>query len=287
MTTVSRRLALIGALLLAALACNLPGGTAPTQPEPGAAATAIAQTVIAAVSQTLVPSATLPVLFSETPADTPTPSPTLSPTLFFTATSAVPMISVSMDTNCRVGPGVVYDLVGGLFVGQTAQVYGKNPAGTFWYIRLPNNSGTFCWVTGQYASIAGDTSLLPVYTPPPTPTPMPSFEFAYSSLDSCVGWWADLKIKNTGALAFLSYALTVKDLNTSVTLTASANGFADVNGCLTSTTVASVDPGKVVILSAPAFAYNPSGHRIRATLKLCTKNGLGGICVTNVITFKP
>ncbi|MBW7918489.1 MAG: hypothetical protein DYG87_11030 [Anaerolineae bacterium CFX3] len=287
MTTVSRRLALIGALLLAALACNLPGGTAPTQPEPGAAATAVAQTVAAAVSQTLVPSTAPPSLASEAPADTPAPSPTLSPTLYFTDTPAVPMISVSMDTNCRVGPGVVYDLVGGLFVGQTAQVYGKNPAGTFWYIRLPNNSGTFCWVTGQYASIAGDTSLLPVYTPPPTPTPMPDFDFAYHALDTCAGWWVDLRIKNVGALPFRSYLLTVKDLNTSVALTASNNGFNDVNGCLTSTTVASIEPGKVVILSAPAFAYNPSGHRIRATLKLCTKNGLAGVCVTNVITFKP
>lgn len=293
MPTIVRRLLFVIVLVLAILACNLP--ITVSTPDPSAAYTSAAQTVAAAVNQTLGPiltqtplaSATLPVDTLTPPAETFTPLPTLSPTLFFTATSTVSLLTVSVDTNCRVGPGKVYDYLGGLYVGQTAEVYGKNSSSNYWYIRLPENPNIFCWVTGQYASIVGNTALLPVFTPPPTPTPMPSFEMTYAGLDSCVGWWVELKLKNIGPVAFKSMSLSVKDLDTSTTLTDFKNGFTDIDGCLASGITATLEPGSTYTISSPAFAYNPNNHKMRATLTLCTLVNQGGTCITNTINFKP
>jgi len=80
------------------------------------------------------------------------------------------MATVSVNTNCRTGPGVVYDLIGALLVGEQAVVVGKYTAGNYWIINNPDSSGT-CWLWGQYATVTGNTAGLPEYTPPPTPTP--------------------------------------------------------------------------------------------------------------------
>jgi hypothetical protein len=290
MPTVVRRTLFFGVLVLAILACNLPVSIAPT-PDPGAAFTSAAQTVAAAVNQTLVPTQPQPALFTALPADTFTPLPpftaTLSPTPIFTATSSTPMISVSVDTNCRVGPGKIYDYLGGLYVGQTAEVYGRDAASNYWYIRLPENPNIFCWVTGQYATVVGNASALPVFTPPPTPTPKPDFEMTYAGMDSCVGWWLEFKLKNIGPFPFKSYSIVVMDITTSTTLTDSDNGFMDMDGCLASGIIASLDPGKSYTLSGPTFVYNPNNHKIKATIALCTEIGLGGQCINHTIEFKP
>jgi hypothetical protein len=278
--------------VLAILACNLQISTSPTQ-DPGAAYTSAAQTIAAVVNQTLAPTLPPPASFTSQPAaeDTFTPLPTLtatlSPTPNFTSTSSVTLLSVSVDTNCRVGPGKVYDYLGGIYVGQTAEVYGRNPANNYYYIRLPENTSIFCWVTGQYATLVGNASALPVYTPPPTPTPAPNFEITYAGMDVCVGWWAELKMKNTGPIAFKSFSLTVKDITTGISLSSSGNGFTDIDGCLASGIIASLAPNQSYILSGPPFTYNINNHKMRATLTLCSLPGLAGTCVKNTIDFKP
>lgn len=293
MPTIVRRFLFVGVLVSAILACNLPVAAPTTVPaDPGAANTAAAQTVAASVNQTLIalPSQQQPPPINppaETATPSLTPSPTLSPTITFTNTNSVVTVSVSVDTNCRSGPGQVYDYLGGLYVGQTAEVYGKDPSGNYWYIRNSAAPGGFCWLWGQYATIVGSAALLPVYTPPPTPTPMPSFALSYAGMDSCVGWWAELKLKNTGSFAFLSYSISIKDLNTSTTLTGSENGFTDMSGCLASGIIASLDPGASYTFSSPQFGYNPDNHKMRATVTLCTQVNLGGECVSQTVEFKP
>jgi hypothetical protein len=106
------------------------------------------------------------------PSPTATFTVTPTATITLTPTSAVPMVSVSENTNCRTGPGVVYDLVGALVIGEQAVVVGKYTAGNYWIINNPNGSGT-CWLWGQYATVTGNTVGLPEYAPPPTPTPVP------------------------------------------------------------------------------------------------------------------
>jgi hypothetical protein len=75
-----------------------------------------------------------------------------------------------MDTNCRLGPGQVYDIVGGLLVGETGNVVGRYLDGNYWIINNPDGGGE-CWLWGYYATLEGPLDNLPYYTPPPTPTP--------------------------------------------------------------------------------------------------------------------
>jgi hypothetical protein len=288
-------------LSIAVLACAVPGVALP---DSDAISTSAAETVIAgfvqtALSETLQPTLqepTLtftpePIIFS--PTATLTATETLTPTLAFTATPVVPLISVSVPTNCRVGPGRVYRRVGAILVGEVAQVYGRDPTGRYWYIRNPDSGSEFCWVWGEYATVSGNTALLPVYTPPPTPTPTftstpsPDFEAFYVGLDTCVGWWAEFELENTGSIPFKSMGITVRDTDTDVVVASFADGFTNIDGCSSTVTRDTLAVDRSPVVSAPAFNYNPTGHRLRATIILCSDTGQKGICVTKTIVFTP
>lgn len=142
-------------LIISLSACNLPSGD--STPTPDLALTVTAQATL------LQPGA-----FTSTPEFTATTGPSATPG--FTSTPTVPEVSVSTNTNCRTGPGTQYDLVGGLLVGQTAVVVGKNTSTGYWIINNPGKSGT-CWLWGQYATVSGNTAGLTEYAIPPTPTP--------------------------------------------------------------------------------------------------------------------
>jgi uncharacterized protein YgiM (DUF1202 family) len=89
-----------------------------------------------------------------------------------TPTPSAVTLTVSVDTNCRTGPGKPYDILTIFRIGKTAEVIGRNALSTYWVIRNPEGSG-HCWVWGKYASLTGPTASLPVYDPPATPTPKP------------------------------------------------------------------------------------------------------------------
>jgi len=188
---------------------------------------------------------------------------------------------------------------GALLVGEVAQVYGRDPTGRYWYIRNPDSTNGYCWLWGEYATVTGSTAFLPIYTPPPTPTPTftpkptftptpsPNFEATYSGLDTCVGWWVEVELKNTGTIPFRSMGITVKDTVTDVVLANFADDFTNTDGCTISKTRDVFGVGKTRIISAPAFNYDPSGHKILATIILCSDEGQSGSCVTKTINFKP
>lgn len=144
-------------IVISILACNLPAQTPAPPAPPELPATTPAQGNQPAPQNT--PAIT----------DTP-PLPSETPTITPTATLSVPMVSVSMDTNCRSGPGKEYDLWGALLVGEKAEVVGKNTALNYWVIKNPDSAGT-CWLWGQYATVEGNTSAIPEVPAPPTPTP--------------------------------------------------------------------------------------------------------------------
>ena len=213
---------------------------------------------------------------------------TLTPTPVFTPTPLIPQISVSVPTNCRVGPGKVYDRVGGLLVGETTEVYGRNPDGNYWYIRNPDAPGGFCWLWGQYATLAGNILALPIFTPPPTPTPVPAFDGSYYGLETCNnGWWVEIKLENSGGITFKSILLSVADSSANTTVSLSANMLTNVNGCNSSEARTTLAPTEKLIVSSPVFGYDPTGHKLRATITLCSEVGVNGTCVTQVIEFKP
>ncbi len=119
--------------------------------------------------QTPSPAPVEPTL-THTPTDQPTETPTLTLTHTASATSSVPLIEVSVPTNCRVGPGRAYDIVSVLRTGKTAIILARHPSLDFWVIENPGGAG-HCWVWGEYATLSGPIANLPVWTPPPTPTP--------------------------------------------------------------------------------------------------------------------
>jgi hypothetical protein len=277
-------------LLSVSLACVLPGAAAPTQ-DLNSMGTSVMETMISGATQTAFAGTPVGPVDTQTPSQTFTPVFTLSPTLtstpVFTSTPLVPLISVSVATNCRTGPGKVYDRVGALLVGAVAEVVGRNQVANYWYIRNPNQSNGFCWLWGEYATVIGNFAALPVYTPPPTPTPIPDFEAAYDGLETCAGWWVDIELTNTGGLAFESVSLTVRDTTNDIVVSAYTDVFHDMDGCVDSSTRDVLNPGAKRTVSAPAFAYNPIGHELRATVTLCSRDGQSGMCITESIKFTP
>ncbi len=270
------------AMILIIMACNLPNGTATATPDfdPLAAAqlTVTAAAVPGASPQDLPPTFTPLPIIPSTPAYTPTSA--------FTPTPGFPYVTLSEGTNCRTGPAKAYDLVDTFLIGQTIEVIGKNSAGDYWYVRSPNNQNVFCWMWGFYAT-GGNLGSVAVFTPPPSPTPTPSFDASYAELDTCVGWWVDINLKNTGPVAFKSITISVKDTVTGVTLSASTDGFTDNTGCLSSGIVSTIDPNQSYTVSSPAFADDPTGHKVKASITLCTNTGQSGACATKTIEFTP
>ena len=288
-------------LLLAGMACSVP---AIFTPDTNAINTAVAKTVIAWPTQNVLQATTPPFLETtssatamftpEPPTASQTPTASLTAAPAFTPTSPIPLISVSVNTNCRSGPGKVYDLEGALLVGEIAEIYGRDPTNNYWYIRNPDSDPAFCWVWGKYAALIGPVLLLPVFTPPPTPTatltplPLPVFTAEYVSLDTCNGsWWVEIKLKNTGSVPLKSVEISLKDKATDLVLVNLADGFTNLDGCLGKTTKDTLRIGDTYLLSAPAFIYNPTGHKLVVTITLCSNTGQQGMCATDKIDFTP
>ena len=160
---------IVSGALLVILACNLSSTTpAPEAPDGNAIATSVAMTIEAS-GQVPPPNAELPTPLPTTPPLAATEVPA-TPTIALTATPSIPMVSVSEDTNCRTGPGKVYDRIGALMTNETAEVVGKNTPSNYWIIKNPDRNGT-CWLWGHYATVVGNTANLQEYAVPPTPTP--------------------------------------------------------------------------------------------------------------------
>lgn len=169
MKTTRTILFLLLALLLAATsACGKSAETNTPMPE-SVVFTSIAETAQAAVQGTLTQMAL------SIPTNTPTPFVTVTPFLTSTdiptATSNRPMISVSKETNCRLGPDTVYEIVGQLDPGIMAEVFGLDPTRYYYYIEAPGKPGTYCWIWGFYVTRVNDFVGLPIYTPAHTPIP--------------------------------------------------------------------------------------------------------------------
>jgi hypothetical protein len=279
----------ITALLIVSAACTVSGVPAPTQ-DLNALGTSVMGTMISGATGTAL--AGFPVAVVDTPTPvftlppTFTPSVTLSPTPIFTATSGIPQISVSVATNCRVGPGKVYDRVGALLVGEVAEVVGRNQVSNYWYIREPTRN-VYCWLWGEYATVTGNFAALPVYTPPPTPTPMPDFDADYDGLETCNGWWTDIWLDNIGGVSFESISMTIRDTDTDTVVSMYTDVFHDIDGCSGTDTEERLNPGDSHVVSGPVFTYNPTGHTLRATITLCSRDGQNGMCITESIRFKP
>lgn len=139
----------------------------------------------------LLPTATEVILPTAEPA-TATPetmavatTPTVEQTLWIPPSgSTYPTITAEIDTNCRLGPDKVYEVVGALRVGDISKVHGKPLQGGWWYIENVSNADPkYCWVWAETTAVTGDTSLLPFITPPLPPAQSnPQLTLAISAL---------------------------------------------------------------------------------------------------------
>ena len=78
-------------------------------------------------------------------------------------------VMVTVETNCRKGPGLIYEAIYSMSVSDVAEVIGKNTSTNYWIIKIPNGGGATCWLWGQYATVTGNTSALVEFATPIPP----------------------------------------------------------------------------------------------------------------------
>lgn len=210
-----------------------------------------------------------------TPSSTSTSTPTITPT---------PWVNISGNTNCRFGPGVVYDLIKIYLAGDQALLRGKDAGENFWYIQDSEQDNLYCWLWGHYATPVGDTASLPVFTPPPTPTPSLNFSIAYEGSDCGAGsCWLWFSITNTGGVPLESVKTYVKNAVTDAHATYKANVFQ--------TAVAGSDISKAN-LGATVYTHsgqlpNPGGNKVNVNITVYSLDGQSGVCLTKSLSVNP
>ncbi|MEA3350406.1 MAG: hypothetical protein U9Q82_07290 [Chloroflexota bacterium] len=306
------RFILIGLTLIALiLACNKPASTPAPESEGDPIGTSVQETHIAQTVQAQSGGQTDEQQSGEqspqppAASDTPGPSATISltPEPSETPTPETPLVHVSADTNCRIGPGKPYKREGALTVGEEAEIVARDPSGQYWYIRNPDRPSAYCWVWGYYATPEGNTDSLPVFTPPPTPTftstptftPTPTpdlnFKFTYTETGDCGGneWRVYFKITNNGGFTLQSVSTTVTDNDTVETVTYTKDQFEELDAaCILGGAHNDLTAGEVGYTTSDSLTVAvPTGHDIDATIKVCTEIGLGGDCITKTLNFTP
>jgi len=300
---MSRQLLLYHVVLLLVIlsisSCTLPGQISSEDAVKIARETLAAElTLEASVSQTIAAIAPPTAQPSNTPLPTgtatlepaaeQTSTPEVTAASNETATPSSAVVRVAMDTNCRVGPGLVYPYVGALMVGEQAEMVGRLNNNTYWVIKNLDAPGN-CWITAQYATPEGPYNLLPVMTPPPTPspTPYPDFDVNFSTVAACgADRYFTFFAKNTGGITFKSASIVMKNQSLSSIVTNAGNnlfwGVAASCGGVTQMT-----PGSSYFLPVMDNTTLP-GNSMTAAITLCTDINLGGQCVTkNLIFFSP
>jgi hypothetical protein len=137
-------LLILGAGLAGLVACATPAVPTPiiivvtATPQAGAPTPLIPPT-------TPSPAASATPGTAETPAAVDTTTVTLKPT-------TVKYVLAKQDINIRKGPGTEFEIVGGVYAGQTAQVTGyKSADEQWWRVVCPVDTVTDCWVSADTA----------------------------------------------------------------------------------------------------------------------------------------
>ena len=155
------------AIVLATLACGLPTSN-PTSAPPNQEATQLAATIVALQSNQNAP-VSAPTNEVAPPANTAVPVVATATVPAATALPTKPMLSVTVATNCRSGPGIKYPITGSILIGDSYEVTARGPS-THPYVIIRNpGGGADCWAWLEFATITGDTNPLPILAAPPAP----------------------------------------------------------------------------------------------------------------------
>ncbi|MBN2083604.1 MAG: right-handed parallel beta-helix repeat-containing protein [Anaerolineales bacterium] len=101
------------------------------------------------------------------------------------ASSAAPVARLQNSANCRSGPGTDYRVLTVLPQGGTYPIDGRDPAGFWWLVRLPDGLG-HCWVAGGNVDVEGDAESVAEAEPPPLGCWVDSGRAAASDGEECI-----------------------------------------------------------------------------------------------------
>ncbi|MEA5077877.1 MAG: hypothetical protein VB013_04830 [Anaerolineaceae bacterium] len=289
-------------LMFVLSSCNLTAQQTPSDVEMQTmVALRVEQTQLAAtlaavqqfITPTLEPGQPTPV----PPTETLTPTVTLTPEPTNTATPSGVWLTITENTNCRVGPASYYRLITSLTAGQTVEATGKNSYNDYFYVVNPDNPNGYCWVWGKYATVSGSTDILPVYTAQPTNTPTntptvaPGIDLDYEGLDSCSGnYYVKIRVLNTGSSTWKSIKIVIKDNDTSTTLTNASDTFTSYSGCTVSSNQKDLTQGEegvVANYSSGKFTYDPTGHSLTITVTVYSADSRTGTSFSKSFKVTP
>jgi hypothetical protein len=114
-------------------------------------------------------------------AGTPEPTPIPLPAILDTPTPTEPpraTARIRQNTNCRTGPGTVYDIMAILQPSQEVTVEGQNDFEPKWW-RVSLDEGGPCWLSDSVVEVVGPAAGLPHLPAPPTPTATPAVGCLY------------------------------------------------------------------------------------------------------------
>jgi len=286
-------------IVIALTACTTPQAAQPTlvstvTSEVVATATEVAatpeSTATAAPTATLPPTATAyvePTATSEIAAATPTP-------IAANANGNV-LISLAKNTICRTGPSTNYPSVASIPAGVQVNAIGKLENSTsYTYIENPSAPGSYCWVFSEGATIQGKQTDLKIIQPLPSPTPdtKANFSVTYSGIQQCAGgdYSFNLVVANTNEQIWQSISIYIVDANTKIATKYSSDHFEGWSKCHVDWYQDDLTEGEHAFISPfnPGhFDYNPAGGTFFIRVKLCSKEGLQGICMNKEIKVQP
>lgn len=225
------------------------------------------------------------------PTQTSLPSPTITftPTITLTPTQPAPKIDVTENTHCRSGPGLSYDSLGVLLVGEVAEILAQSTVDDYWYITLPDKPERPCWLSDLYANVVGKTDALPALTPIPSPTPEVGFDLFLNSFQACGStFFVVFSVQNTGANILKSGTVEIVEHETGNHLygpTYQRFPFAQaVKPVCPPGHGNELFPGQIQYIHVPIDPV-PHGKIARGWVKLCTGDHQSGECVTRTIYF--
>lgn len=158
-------------LILAMLACNIPGEQFPP---PDEVQTAAALTLQAILTPSLTSTASSSAMTATpSPRVTQTVTNGVSPTISITPTFSVPIATVREATNCRTGPGEEYEVVFTYLAGKELEIVGRYDPGNFWLVKANESPTGTCWLWGEFVDVTGSFEAVASVTPPPTATGAP------------------------------------------------------------------------------------------------------------------
>ena len=82
-------------------------------------------------------------------------------TIVPTPAPGAPILTASANLNIRSGPGIDFDKIGLILIGQSAEVVGVSRDGEWWAIKVPLAEGERGWVTAIFAQV-GNAQDVPV-----------------------------------------------------------------------------------------------------------------------------